>query len=190
MPVPRHRAFSWVGRRQITSTRVPTGVRSLKDLINFAIANPNLELPPPENTQDLFTDAEATNGAGNQTYQDARTKDRRLGATQGIDAALKKYNIDVLVAPSPSYLYSVAAIVGYPALNVPMGYMSANAQAETGSDPPFPFPHAPTGLAFIGTAHSEAELLQYGYAYEQATLWRQKRKPMFAPKTQIKDVQK
>ncbi|KAK0534864.1 hypothetical protein OC835_002555 [Tilletia horrida] len=169
--------------------KVPTGVRSLKDLIAYANANPSLELPGKENTQDLFEDAERTDGLRNATYLAAKRKNRRLGATEGIDAALAKYKVDVLVAPSSSYLYSVAAIVGYPALSVPMGYMRAEAQPDDFNDPPFPFPHAPAGLTFVASADQEATLLQLGYAYEQASKERVKRTPQFAPKTQIRDVQ-
>ncbi len=48
-------------------------------------------------------------------------------------------------------LYAAAA--GYPHLTVPMGQVDG----------------LPVGLSFIGTAWSDAQLLSYGYAYEQAS---------------------
>jgi amidase len=47
---------------------------------------------------------------------------------------------------------ALAAIAGYPHLTVPMGLVSG----------------LPVGLSFIGPAWSEAALLKYGYAFEQA----------------------
>jgi len=46
-----------------------------------------------------------------------------------------------------------AAVAGYPHLTVPMGQVDG----------------LPVGLSFVGPAWSEAALLAYGYAFEQAT---------------------
>ena len=78
-------------------------------------------------------------------------------------------HLDALVAPTmpPAWKIDVvngeqiagsgagdlAAVAGYPHLTVPMGL--------TGG--------LPVGLSFIGPAWSEAKLLGFGYAYEQAS---------------------
>ena len=54
-------------------------------------------------------------------------------------------------APPSTSMY--ASIVGYPDISVPMGTVDG----------------LPVGLSFIGPAWSEATLLSYGYAYEQAS---------------------
>ena len=48
----------------------------------------------------------------------------------------------------------------------------------------------PFGIAFMGTAFSEFNLIQYAYAYEQATHNRLKQlaMPNAIPKTQLADV--
>ena len=51
-------------------------------------------------------------------------------------------------------LIATGAQAGYPQLGVPAGYNAANRD--------------PVGIAFTGTAYSEAKLLAFGYAYEQA----------------------
>ena len=51
-------------------------------------------------------------------------------------------------------LIGTGAQAGYPQLGVPAGYNAANRN--------------PVGIAFTGTAYSEAKLLAFGYAYEQA----------------------
>ncbi len=91
--------------------------------------------------------------------------------------ALKRHHLDVLIAPTggPAWtsdyingdhvvggsISSAPAVAGYPHLTVPMGLVSG----------------LPVGLSFVGPAWSEARLLRYGYAYEQATLLR--RPPVF-----------
>ena len=51
-------------------------------------------------------------------------------------------------------------------------------------------PNMPFGISFVGTAYSELQLIQYAYAYEQATEHRLERKayPEAIPKTQLADV--
>ena len=51
----------------------------------------------------------------------------------------------------------LAAIAGYPHLTVPMGLVDG----------------LPVGLSFVGPAWSDAQLLAYGYAFEQAARARQ-----------------
>ena len=52
-------------------------------------------------------------------------------------------------------LTGTGARAGYPQIVVPAGYNAAN--------------RLPVGIAFNGTAYSEAKLLAFAYAYEQAT---------------------
>ena len=51
---------------------------------------------------------------------------------------------------------TLAAVAGYPHITVPMGSTHG----------------LPLGLSFIGTAWSDAALIGYAYAYEQATHFR------------------
>ncbi|HYM49324.1 MAG TPA: hypothetical protein VET65_02015, partial [Candidatus Limnocylindrales bacterium] len=58
---------------------------------------------------------------------------------------------------------SIAAIVGYPIVVVPMGFTFG----------------LPLGISFFGTAFSEPTLIKLAYAFEQATHFRQQ--PQFLP---------
>ena len=51
-------------------------------------------------------------------------------------------------------IIAVGAQAGYPQLGVPAGYSATTRE--------------PMGIAFTGTAYSEAKLLAFGHAYEQA----------------------
>lgn len=47
-------------------------------------------------------ESESTNGF-NSTYFQALAFDKELGATRGIDAALKAHNLDALILPAPGF---------------------------------------------------------------------------------------
>ena len=122
--------------------------------------------------QELFEQSNAKGGLGEAEYIAARSRARRLAGPEGMDVALKAQKLDALIAPStgPAWItdaltgdhfpgagYGAAAVAGYPSLTIPMG--SSNG--------------LPLGIVFMGTAWSEARLLELGYAYEQLTRARQ-----------------
>jgi amidase len=150
--------------------------KTLTQLIDFNKAHATQEMP--YFGQELFERANAKGSLGDPVYLDARAKARRLAGPEGIDAALKAQDLDVLIAPamSPAWPtdfvlgdhfvgagYGAAAVAGYPSLTVPMGDSFG----------------LPIGIIFMGPAWSEAKLLSIGYAYEQRTKLR--RPPQFLP---------
>jgi len=109
-------------------------------------------------------------------YQADRAKDIRLAATEGIDAAMKKHNLDALLFPGPSSA-GIAARAGYPTVLVPFAFV-ANVPfggPPGGAAPRNPFPAGfdpkpgPYGVGFTGMACSEPKLLELAFAFEQAT---------------------
>jgi amidase len=94
---------------------------------------------------------------------------KRVAGPEGIDAALAKDHLDVLIAPTGSPAWATdlingdhflggnistpPAVAGYPHITVPMGSVQG----------------LPVGLSFVGTAWSEGKLISYAYAFEQAT---------------------
>ena len=102
-------------------------------------------------------------------YRADREKDLRLSATNGIDAAMKKYKLDALLFPGPGSA-AIAAKPGYPTVIVPFGLVP---NAPTAPAQPFPegFAAKPTpfGVGFTGMACSEPRLIELAYAFEQAT---------------------
>ncbi|MEO8926307.1 MAG: amidase [Caulobacteraceae bacterium] len=148
-----------------SSARVQT--RNLADLIAFDTAHAAQEMPLFG--QDIFEASEKTKGLADPDYLKALATGRRLAGAEGIDKMLEKNTVVALVAPTlaPAWVIDpvlgdhavsgdagqLAAVAGYPHLTVPMGEVSG----------------LPVGLSFIGPAWSEARLLGFGYAYEQAT---------------------
>lgn len=109
-------------------------------------------------------------------YEADRAKNIDLAGTRGIDAVMKKNNLDALLFPGAGSA-SIAAKPGYPTVIVPFG-MVPNAP-----NPPFPDGFnarpQPFGVGFTGMACSEPRLIELGYAFEQATKRRQP--PISAP---------
>jgi len=99
-------------------------------------------------------------------YQADRDKDLRLSATNGIDAVMKKYQLDALLFPGPGSA-AIAAKPGYPTVIVPFGLVP-NAPTQPFPDG-FAAKPAPFGVGFTGMACSEPRLIELAYAFEQAT---------------------
>ncbi len=96
----------------------------------------------------------------------------------GIDKIMNTNDLDALVAPTGSAAWktdlilgdhfvggssSLAAVAGYPAITVPMGFIE----------------NLPVGITFFGRAWSEPVLLEIAYSYEQGTMHR--KPPKFLP---------
>ncbi|MHB2024910.1 MAG: amidase family protein [Mycobacteriales bacterium] len=140
-------------------------VRSLSELISFD------DVHPTELThfgQELLIEAAATADLNSASYLEARARCRRAGREDGIDAALGRFELDALAAPSyppawrsdlvlgdPPGLYAssqLPAVAGYPAVTVPVGLVAG----------------LPVGLTLFSTAYSEGVLLRLAGAVETA----------------------
>lgn len=162
------------------------GVRSLADVIAFNTKNAGRELL--YFGQEIMEQAQAKGPLTEKAYLTALAKNHRLMGTQGIDATIKKYRLDVIVAPTqaPAALIdlvngdpgglasftSPAAVAGYPHITVPMGFARG----------------LPVGLSFVGPAWSEPTLLKLAYAFEQAAPARHK--PTFLPTVDLGDTRR
>ncbi|MEO9970623.1 MAG: amidase [Hyphomonadaceae bacterium] len=142
--------------------------RTLKDVIAFNFENADVELELFD--QSIMEASEAQPGIDDPAYLEALELIITASGTNGIDKFLADNNVDVLVAPTfgPSWLIDgvygdntlggagagyLAAIAGYPHLTVPMGTVR----------------ELPIGLSFMSTAGDDANVLSYGYDYEQAS---------------------
>src|SRR4029078_5272622 len=87
----------------------------------------------------------------NAAYVTARDA-QRAAARKAIDDALATNTVEAIMTPSGS-MTGIGARAGYPQIVVPAGYDAASRR--------------PVGIAFNGTAYSEAKLLAFAYDYEQ-----------------------
>ena len=135
-----------------------TEIKSMADVIAFNTENAGRAL---RYGQDLFLAAEQTKGdLSEPEYNSARAMDLMAAKERGMDAYMDRHQLDAVVFPGASGA-AIAAKPGYPSVQVPAGFISGVGNTET--------PDYPLGLTFSGRAWSEATLLRFAYAYEQAT---------------------
>jgi amidase len=118
--------------------------------------------------QELFEQAQAKGPLTEAAYVAARDSAKRLAGRDGLLATLETQKLDAVIAPSvgPAWPtdhvlgdhfsgagYGVAAVAGTPSLTVPVGHAQG----------------LPLGLTFMSRPYTEADLLAWGYAFEQAT---------------------
>ncbi len=143
-----------------------TAVRSFADLIAFNRAHAEREMP--WFGQELLERAADIGPLSDPVYLDAQRQARELAGARGIDAALAAARLDALIAPAtaPAWptdpllgdhvlgeAWGAAAVAGYPSVTVPMAMIH----------------ELPVGLVFMGPAWSDARLIGFAYAFEQAS---------------------
>ena len=167
-----------------TRVGVPVAGGTLQTAIDFNNAHADVEMP--FFNQDIFdfcaalaqgvnTPQPAFNGL---TYNQALAIDHDAGVN-GIDKALKKFNLDAVVSATDNPAWStdllygdhfifgtsgLAAAPGYPIVQVPAGIVFG----------------APLGISFFGTAFSEPTLIKLAAGFEAATRVRAHNLPTFA----------
>jgi Asp-tRNA(Asn)/Glu-tRNA(Gln) amidotransferase A subunit family amidase len=154
-------------------TETDGSVKSLKDIIDFNMANAEKEMP--WFGQEIFLQAQEKGGLQEKEYQDALALSKEL-SQRAIDTAIEQNNLDCLVAPTNGPAWTIdwvngdhfvsgssdlAAVSGYPNITVPAGFVH----------------HLPIGISFIGKAWDEPALLKIAYGFEQAG--KARRKPEF-----------
>ncbi|XVE67118.1 hypothetical protein DITRI_Ditri08aG0134800 [Diplodiscus trichospermus] len=127
-------------------------VRSLADVIDFNLKNPELE-KLKEYGQQTFLESEKTNGNGEKEKKAIEYLEKL--SRDGFEKLITDNKLDALVAPGiPNAMASVLAIGGYPGISVPAGYQSNG---------------MPFGICFGGLKGTEPKLIEIAYAFEQAT---------------------
>ena len=167
-----------------TRAGVPVAGGTLQTAIAFNNANADIEMP--FFNQDIFefcvSLAPGVNDPqpafGGLTYNQALAIDHDAGVN-GIDKAIKRFNLDAVVSATDNPAWStdliygdhfifgtsgLAAAPGYPIVQVPAGIVLG----------------APLGISFFGTAFSEPTLIKLASGFEAATRVRAHNLPTFA----------
>jgi amidase len=155
-------------------------VKNLADVIAFNDKHREREMP--FFAQELFVQAQALGDLDSDAYRKALAACAKGAREDGLDHAFRAHRLDAIIAPTGGTAWltdlingdsagdgfsTPAAVAGYPHLTVPAGFVRG----------------LPVGLSFVGPAWSEARLLAYGYAFEQATQWR--REPRFVARSNV-----
>jgi amidase len=129
-------------------------IRTLNDLIQFNKENPETML---KYGQEVLIQSEATSGSLTEAdYVNSLEFDYYHSTEQGIDYALEKYQLDVILFPSEEASH-ISAKAGYPTIAIPAGYTTIG---------------EPVGITFAGSAYSEPTLIEAAFAFEQLTKFR------------------
>jgi amidase len=140
-------------------------IKNLKDLIEYNKSD-SIELRYFD--QSILEQAEKKGDLNSEEYKKALSTMTKATREDGIDNVMAKYKLDAIVAPTGSPAWktdlllgdhfaggssSLAAISGYPAITVPMGFID----------------DLPVGVTFYAKAWNEPMLLEIAYSYEQHT---------------------
>src|SRR5438270_7515635 len=159
------------------SQREGVPIRTLQDAIDFNNAHADREMPFfGQEIFELAQSFDVTNPDAIQplglSYNQALAQDQVFGASEGIDLLLRQNSLQAIVASTDTPAWptdlinadhfvfgssSPAAIVGYPIINVPMGFSFG----------------VPVGISFMGTAFSEPALITLASGFEAVTHARQ-----------------
>lgn len=154
-----------------TGSQVP--VKSISELIEFN-KNDSVELRYFD--QKLLEEANKKGDLKSPEYLEALTKMLKASREDGIDKVMTVWGLDAIIAPTGSPAWktdltlgdhfvggssSPAAISGYPAITVPMGFID----------------DLPVGITIFGKAWDEPKLIEIAFSYEQGT--RQRRAPRY-----------
>ena len=140
-------------------------VKSVTELIEFN-KNDTIELRYFD--QKILEMADRKGDLNSPDYKEALAKMLKATREDGIDKVMDENRLDAILAPTGSPAWktdlvlgdhfvggssSPAAVSGYPAITVPMGFIEK----------------LPVGVTFFGRAWSEPLLLEIAYSYEQGT---------------------
>ncbi|MEO6864585.1 MAG: amidase [Gemmatimonadaceae bacterium] len=166
----------------LASLGAASPMKTLADLIAFNAAHRSEEMP--YFGQEIFETSQARGPLTDRKYRDALAADHRRSRADGIDAAIAKYRLDAIAAPTqqPPGLIdlvngdsggggsatSLPAVAGYPHITVPAGYSFG----------------LPIGLSLFGPAWSEPVLIKLAYAFEQKT--KARHAPRFLPTAELR----
>ncbi len=139
--------FKFGINRYLTEEAGPNAaVSDLTEIILYNQEHPN----EVQYGQDFLIASDGT--PGNGPLADVSAIPVMEAARAAGDRLFVDYELDAIIGPN-TISYTFAAEAGYPAVVVPAGYSG----------------QTPQGLMFLGPMRSDAELLSYAYAYEQAS---------------------
>jgi len=136
---------------------------TLEGLIAFDESHADQEMP--WFGQEIFEQAQKTDGLQAATYRDALALVRRATRDDGIDRLVREHHLDALIAPTGAPAWTIdlvngdhflggsstyPAVAGYPNLTLPMGTVHG----------------LPVGLSIFGPALSEPTLIEIASGYE------------------------
>ncbi|MBU9674862.1 amidase [Planococcus sp. CP5-4] len=133
-------------------------IRSMSDIISYNKEHAERMLKFGQN---LLEQADGMSGnLTEREYVEALERNRFLAAEQGMNKHLQQAGVDALLLPK-DFGCNIGAAAGFPSITVPSGLTALG---------------EPFGITFAGQAFDEPKLIEYAYAFEQATAGRRRPK--------------
>ncbi|KAJ8132506.1 hypothetical protein O1611_g1116 [Lasiodiplodia mahajangana] len=128
-------------------------IRSIQQLIDFNKEHHDQELPTHHPRQDVLEMVvNYPVSVMDAKYKKCLEHLQLVARDQGIEYALRKNNVDVIIGPADSELASIAAAAGYPIATMPLSYLKLNGR--------------PFGVVALASANEEKKLIQTMSAWE------------------------
>ncbi|PWY96124.1 amidase [Aspergillus sclerotioniger CBS 115572] len=123
-------------------------VTSVEELVEYNEQNAASAMPEPHSDQKDLIDTLHSSMA-EESVAAAKAYGHRRAGPEGIDAALEKHQIDLIIGPGDCATCAVAALAGYPTAMLPMSRLEGKGGMGQ-----------PQGLMVVGSAGSEGKMLQ------------------------------
>ncbi|WP_339278730.1 amidase family protein [Paenibacillus sp. FSL W8-1187] len=161
-------------KNPIVASDKQTVIKSLQDVIDYNKKNLSV-LKYGQSILEESVAYDMTPGSADYaSYEKDRAADIAYSRKNGINYLLDKYKLDALIGLNGATT-GIAAKAGYPSITLPASYRTA--EGSNGE---------PVNLQITGDAFTEEQLIQMGYAFEQATHARIA--PGMAVKTRLKQL--
>lgn len=154
----------------------PNNIHTLED-VREKTRKDSREGYPDRNTAiwDAILDEQQWDNTDLTKFSAALASYKEIGEKRGLPGTLNRYSVEAIVMPT-STASTWAAVVGAPAITVPMGAHPSTApvQLDKWGQLVDVGPGVPIGLSFLGPKWSEGLLIGLAYDYEKKTRWRER----------------
>ncbi|KAI1126262.1 glutamyl-tRNA amidotransferase subunit A [Nemania abortiva] len=180
-----------LGNYLATLQNNPQGILSLRHLLEYTKDTAKTKEDYPGRNVDVFELALDNEHYASETYRKLQSLLESVKTDGGIEGALEREGLDVLVAPTSIWnLITLASWAGSPLITVPLGFYSKETQVVKYSKgelitmaPGIPFP-----IYFFARRFEEEKLLKVAHAFEQAYFKGPTPKMYKSPQTDLEDI--
>ncbi|PHH64277.1 hypothetical protein CDD81_4761 [Ophiocordyceps australis] len=163
----------------------PNQMRGLADVLAWTHSHVQEEWPQRDtNTWQEIIDTKASNT--DPRFWSFYTQALQVAARGGLLGAIETHCLDAVVLPTfaaPEW----AALVGAPAINVPLGYYPADTPVKMDQTQQLVVqgPNMPFGMTFLGAKWTEERLIGLAHSYEQHTGTRGQQRQQVVPTAEL-----
>ncbi|EAW17744.1 putative amidase [Aspergillus fischeri NRRL 181] len=163
----------------------PNNLHNLEDIRRFTQQSPLEDYPSRDTGIWHLALASGINNTSPEFWP-LHLQSLYYGEEGGLTGALSRHKLDAVILPT-ALAYEIPAIIGAPAVTVPLGSFPAGTPIEYNERGNLveKAPGIPFGISFLGPRWSEESLIGMAYAFEQRTLVRKKLQRYIEPRSDL-----